>query len=99
MSILVNFEYTIFADDGVTILRDGETMKRMSFRALVTAMEKHPDPAPFVPRGNTDEWYFNEGHGEDGTYHVCAIRYAGSNPKHRAKYWRKAAIAAGIVSV
>jgi len=95
--VLVLVTTVVYSSDMTQLLSAGESLRRVSFKGLVDLMSQYTDPAVFVPRGETKEEYFTEEERADGTYELSSITYAGGNPKRRAKYWRKAAVTAGIV--
>lgn len=72
----------------------------MTFRELVDAFESHREPSCMPARGDTGEWFSSGYEMRDyrtGTERETTIHYSRKNPERMAKYWRKAAIVAGVV--
>lgn len=70
-----------------------------TFRELVHYLREHPQCSCSPCRGDTCEWFSTGPYTSDystGTEREETIHYSRDNPPRMAKYWRKAAIAAGI---
>lgn len=73
-----------------------------TFRELVEYMETHSEASNGRPTGDIFEWYSTGYYVEDystGTEREECLHYSKANPSRMEKYWRLAAIAAGIVKV
>ena len=71
----------------------------MTFRELVMLMRDYPMPSCSPASGATYEW-LNDHPEQDyrtGEIHERSMHFSRSNPPRRAKYWRKAMLAAGII--
>lgn len=71
-----------------------------TFKELVKLMREHPEPSCNPCQGYTFQWFSSGFSIED--YSTCAeretsIHYSRDNPEKNAKYWSKAARAAGLV--
>jgi hypothetical protein len=70
------------------------------FRELVELLKSHPEASCSPATGETFEWY-STGHYTEcyrtATEREESVHYSRNNPARNAKYWRWAAIAAGIV--
>ena len=71
----------------------------VSFRELVSLMESHPVPSNSHPEGSQWEWLSShpETDYRDASETTESLHYCRENPPRRAKYWRKAMRAAGII--
>lgn len=70
-----------------------------TFRELVAMLKDHPQASCHPARGDVFEWYSSGWHIDDyatGTEREETVHYSMSNPARNAKYWKLAAIAAGI---
>lgn len=70
------------------------------FRELVDLLKSHPEASCWPAKGSTFEAYSTGFYTDDyatGTEREEAVHYSRANPERCAKYWRRAAIAAGIV--
>lgn len=102
--ILVHYTYEIITQESA---ENGEVEESgfksnneaLTFRELVQSMKYRPNPSCSRPIGATYEWL--ESHPEqdmfNGSWVSEAMHYSRDNPERKAKYWRKAMIAAGIV--
>lgn len=71
-----------------------------TFRELVELMREHTQSSDWPPNGNTTEWYstgFSVDDYRTGKESETSIHYSRQNKPNKAKYWRKAAIVAGII--
>ena len=71
-----------------------------TFRELVRLMRDHGAASCWPASGDTCEWYSTDWDTvcyRTGTQRECSMHYSRANPERNAKYWRLAAIAAGIV--
>jgi len=77
-------------------LSEGEAV---TFRELVSLMREHPNPSCYPARGEAFEWLssYPEADYRDASETTESLHYARENPARRAKYWRKAMMAAGII--
>jgi hypothetical protein len=75
----------------------------IGFRDLVTTMQLHGFiyPSAYPARGSTFEWVSTDPHYdyETGGSTTKSLHYAQKNHPRKAKYWRKALVAAGIIKV
>lgn len=74
--------------------------EEVTFRELVQLLKTHPDSSSMPARGDVGEWYgtgFSVSDYGTMTEREETIHYSRDNPPQLAKYWRKAACAAGIV--
>lgn len=71
----------------------------VSFRELVSLMESHPIPSCHPARGEAYEWLssYPSQDFRDCSETVESLHYCRENLPRRAKYWRKAMLAAGII--
>ena len=79
-----------------------ETQKlQVSFRELVALIRNRAflDPSCDPPSGSRHEWLSTEPHQDyrTGEWERESIMFSSCNPFRRAKYWRKAMRAAGII--
>lgn len=98
--ILVTQCFEIVTDEGVEEYGFIEQDTPYSFRELVEALQGG-EPSSWPSRGDTHEWvtvdrgetraYFEDGERESRSFH-----FSRNNPDSKAKYWRKAMIAAGV---
>ena len=71
-----------------------------TFRELVDYFDTHREPSCAPARGDTDEWYSSGYEVQDystGEERETTIHYSRKNPARMEKYWRKAAIVAGVI--
>jgi hypothetical protein len=105
MPILINRSFTEITPESV---EDGEHSdcgmlaqdEPYSFRELVRLMRNHREPSCRPARGETYEWYssgFDTTDYRTSTERETSIHFSRTNPERMARYWRMAAIAAGIV--
>lgn len=72
----------------------------VGFRELVVLMKEYNESSCYPAKGDTFEWYSTGFYTEcyrTGTERNQSIHYSNDNPTRNAKYWMKAARAAGIV--
>lgn len=71
----------------------------VTFSELVDLMSEHSEASNWPPDGNPREWYTGDSvqNVRNGSWRSESIHYSRKNPEHMAKYWRKAAIFAGLV--
>ena len=84
-----------FSDYGII----AENVK-YTFRELVELLGQHGEASSWPPSGNVSESYSTGYYTTDyatATEREESVHYSRENPERNAKYWRKAAIAAGIV--
>jgi hypothetical protein len=70
-----------------------------TFRELVDLLKSHPECSAHPFRGSTSEWFSTGAYVDDystGTEREETVHYSRKNPAHSARYWKLAAIAAGI---
>lgn len=70
------------------------------FRELVALLKSHPEASCSPADGSEFEWYSTGFYTDDYTYGTEreeSVHYSRNNAPRSAKYWRLAAIAAGIV--
>jgi hypothetical protein len=83
-----------FSDRGTLAVNEPCT-----FRELVRYLKEHPECSCSPAVGAEYEWYssgFTPAYDADGTEREETIHYSRDNPPRMLKYWRKAAIAAGV---
>jgi hypothetical protein len=75
------------------------THESVTFRELVTLMQAHPHPSCYPARGEVFEWLSAETEQDfiTGEFTEASLHYGRDNPPGRAKYWRAAMRAAGIL--
>ena len=89
------------AEDGEAaesgFLVEGEAV---TFRELISLMRDHPNPSCYPPSGEAYEWLssYPETDYRDASERTESLHFDRENPPRLTKYWRKAMIAAGIVS-
>lgn len=71
----------------------------VTFRELVSLMESHPNPSCYPPSGDSSEWLssYPSQDFRDCSETTESLHFSRENPPRRAKYWRKAMLAAGII--
>ena len=82
------------ADSG--FLAESESV---TFKELVSMMRDYPNPSAYPPSGDANEWLSSY---PSQDFRDCSetteyLHYCRENPPRRAKYWRKAMLAAGII--
>ena len=104
MAVLVSCTFSIVTHESA---EDGEAAESgfewesvaYTFRELVRLMRDYPNASRWPACGDVGEWYACEPEPDyrTGDEETRAIHYSRDNAPRSAKYWRKAAIVAGIV--
>ena len=100
---LIETVYPAPEDDGEDYCPDGESTsddQTVGFRDLVRLMRDYPMPSCSPASGEPFEWLQAESQQDyqTGEFTECSLHYSRDNPARKAKYWRKAMLAAGIIS-
>lgn len=75
-----------------------------TFRELVDALRTHSEPSDYPCCGDANTWFSTPTSSdpddfETGMVRTESIHFSRANPPHAERYWRLAAVAAGVAHV